>query len=235
METPLFAAISGYVCFVDTRSLVRLAKRYQVKLKATKRVGQFVAAGTPLLLASKKERITPEVCAALLTAFDIGPARTLQQDIEFGVMQIVDIALKAISPAVNDPSTAISCIDQLGRIVGRFATRQLPPSIYYDPPGVVRVNVPWIDFDALLESAFDQIRVYGRTDLAVSLRLFRALTDIAIIATRETVHQSLLALGKRVIDGCEGHLDDRAMDRLRGRYRELELAVPSGEPSTVRT
>ena len=69
----------------------------------------------PLLAVSKAGRLTPEGIADLRGAFDLGPTRTLQQDVEFGVLQIVDIALKAISPAVNDPSTAINCVDQLSR------------------------------------------------------------------------------------------------------------------------
>lgn len=230
METPVHSSLSGYVCFVDTKALISLAKRHQLKLKVIKRVGQFVLEGTPLMLASKKERVTPEVCAALLATFDIGPARTLQQDIEFGVLQIVDIALKAISPAVNDPSTAISCIDQLSRILARFSTRQLPPSIYYDPPGVIRATIPWIDFDALLESAFDQIRVYARTDLAVSLRLFRALSDIATMANSKSVNRSVLDLGSRIIESCAGHQDARSMERLNGRLKELDSAAQSVAP-----
>ena len=75
-----------------------------------------------------------------VAAFDIGPTRTLQQDVEFGVLQIVDIALKAISPAVNDPSTAINCVDQLSRIMIRFASRQPPDEPMFDPPGVIRVS-----------------------------------------------------------------------------------------------
>ena len=74
------------------------------------------------------ERLSSEGIAELRGAFDFGPSRTLQQDLEFGVLQIVDIALKAISPAVNDPSTAISCVDQLSRILIRFASREPPES-----------------------------------------------------------------------------------------------------------
>jgi Predicted membrane protein (DUF2254) len=81
-----------------------------------------------------------------------------------------DIPLKAISPAVNDPATAISCVDQLSRILIRFASRELPESPLYDPPGVVRVGIPWIDFEGLLNSTFEQIRMYSRTDVGVSLR-----------------------------------------------------------------
>lgn len=104
----------------------------------------------------------------------------MRQDVEFGVLQIVDIALKAISPAVNDPTTAICCVDQLSRILIRFASRETPEPFLYSPPGVFRVYVSWIGFERLLDSAFEQIRVYARSDAAVSLRILRALADITV-------------------------------------------------------
>jgi uncharacterized membrane protein len=93
------------------------AKHYHVSIRVLRRVGHFVPAGIPLMMVSKGNRLPPEGTAELLAAFDIGPTRTLQQDVEFGVLQIVDVALKAISPAVNDPTTAINCVDQLSRIL----------------------------------------------------------------------------------------------------------------------
>ena len=72
---------------------------------------------------------------------------------------------------MNDPSTAINCIDHLSRILIRFASRQEPASVVYDLPGEVRVILPWISFQGLLDSAFEQIRQYSTTDIAVSLRL----------------------------------------------------------------
>jgi uncharacterized membrane protein len=225
VNTPVHSGVAGYICFVDTARMVRLAKDHQIKVTVLKRVGQFVAAGIPLILVSREERLTPGVRTALLATFDIGPVRTLQQDVEFGALQVVDIALKAISPAVNDPTTAISCVDQLSRIVGRFATRKPPQVYFYDPPGVIRVSIPWLDFEALLESAFDQIRVYARADLAVSLRLLRALIDIATVAAHHSVHRPLLELGHRIIASCADHQDARSMDRLRGRLKDLESAA----------
>jgi uncharacterized membrane protein len=222
METSVRSAAAGYICFIDTPRLVRLAKHYQIKVKVHKRVGQFVAAGIPLILVSRKDRLTPEIGASLLSTIDLGPVRTLEQDVEFGALQIVDIALKAMSPAVNDPTTAISCVDQLSRIVGHFAARKLPSVHYYDPPGVIRVSIPWLDFESLLESAFEQIRYYARADLAVSLRLLRALNDIAAIAAHDGVHQPLLELGQRVIRSFSDHQDERSIDRLRGRLKDLE-------------
>ena len=102
----------GYVRFIDIDRLVILAKSYGVVVRVVRRVGHFVPAGVPLLMVSKGERLSTARCAELRGAFDLGPTRTLQQDVEFGILQIVDIALRAISPAVNDPSTAINCVDR---------------------------------------------------------------------------------------------------------------------------
>jgi uncharacterized membrane protein len=89
------------------------------------------------------------------------------------------IALKAISPAVNDPSTAINCIDQLSRLLVRIASRSPARTLYFDPPGVVRVMLPEQPFSRALEVAYGQIVHYGKGDLAVSIRVLRALTDVA--------------------------------------------------------
>jgi uncharacterized membrane protein len=119
-------------------------------------------------------RVPADRALHLIAAFDMGPARTMQQDVEFGIIQIVDIALRAISPAVNDPSTAISCVDQHSRIMILWISRLPPPSHYYAPPHVLRLFVPWITFDSLLDTAFEQVRHYAVADAAVSLRLLRA-------------------------------------------------------------
>ena len=218
---------SGYIRVVDTSRLVHLAKSYRVKIRVARRVGQFVPAGFPLVDVSKPDRITAEAADDIRAAFDFGPFRTLQQDIEFGVLQIVDIALKAISPAVNDPSTAITCIDQLSRILIRYVGREPSDELLYDPPGVFRVNIPWIGFDGLIDSAFEQIRMYAKSDVAVSLRLLRALRDIAAATGDREFRRTLLETGKRVVAGCAERLGEDELRHLRVRLLALEtLAAP---------
>ena len=217
--------VSGYIRVVDIHRLVVLAKTFHVKIRVTRRVGQFVPEGLPLVEVSKADRVTADTADDIRAAFDFGPFRTLQQDVEFGVLQIVDIALKAISPAVNDPTTAISCVDQLSRILIRFASREPPEELLYDPPGVLRVWIPWIDFDHLLESAFEQIRMYAKSDAAVSLRLLRALRDIASGTSDRELRRSLLASGKRVVAGCAERLGEDEMRHLRVRLLALEQAA----------
>jgi uncharacterized membrane protein len=214
---------SGYIRFIDTRRLVALAKHHHVSIRVLRRVGHFVPAGVPMMMVSKGKRLPPEATANLQAAFDLGPTRTLQQDVEFGVLQIVDVALKAISPAVNDPTTAITCVDQLSRILIRFASRQPPDELLYDPPGIVRVSVRWIHFERLLEAAFEQIRMYSKTDVAVSLRLLRALGDIAASTPDRQFRRVLVDRGTRIVSGCAERLTDEELTSLQVRQAELEM------------
>jgi uncharacterized membrane protein len=228
-DIPLLSEASGYIRFIDTSRLVALAKLNHVKLRAVRRVGQFVPAGTPLLMAYKGNRLSPESRSEILGTFDLGPSRTLQQDVEFGVLQIVDIALKAISPAVNDPTTAVTCVDQLSRILIRFASQELPASVLYDPPGIARVSIPWISPDGLLKSAFEQIRLYSKSDVAVSLRMLRALGDIAWTNSEPAFRRALYEEGRRIVEGCAEKLGEEELRPMRSRLSALEklVTVPS--------
>src|SRR5271165_3631993 len=221
-ETPIASEQSGYLRYVDTARLVGLAKWHHVKVHLVRRVGQFIPAGAPLLMVYRGDRLPPEGRAELLATVDLGSARTLQQDVEFGVLQIVDIALKAISPAVNDPSTGVTCVDQLSRILIRCAAREAPAQLLYDPPGIVRASIPWIGFDGLLTSAFEQIRLYSKSDLAVSLRLLRALNDIAASTADHGYREKLHQLGVRIVGGCSEKLRPEEMASMLARLEALE-------------
>ena len=224
-EAPVSSTTSGYIRYVDTERLLGLAKKFKVRIRLLRRVGHFVPEGIPLFNASPGERLDKERVAELRSAFDIGPTRTLQQDVEFGVIQIVDIALKAISPAVNDPSTAITCIDQLGRIMIRFVNRSVPASLLCDPPHVVRVIIPRIAVENLLETAFEQIRHYSASDIAVSLRLLRAFDDIASTCSDPRIVESLVMRGRRIVADCAKRLEPPQIENLRRRLSALEARV----------
>jgi uncharacterized membrane protein len=216
---------SGYIRYIDVGRLLSLARTYRIRVRVERRVGHFVPAGVPLLRVSHVERVTAERSGHLLATFDIGPTRTMQQDIEFGVIQIVDIALRAISPAVNDPSTAISCIDQLSRILIKWIGRAPPPSQFFGPPHVLRVFIPWISLDGLFDTAFEQIRHYSAADIAVSLRLLRAFDDIASATHNAEVRRNLIERAHRVVAGCAVRLPEYALHELRKRLAFLAIPV----------
>ena len=227
-DTVMRSEVSGYIRFIDMPRLLELAKLYRINMQVLRRVGHFVPAGVPILAVCKAERVPQAARGTLLGAFDLGPSRTLQQDVEFGVLQIVDIALRAISPAVNDPSTAISCVDQLSRILIRFASRQPPESRLYDSAGVCRVSIAWIDFEKLLDSAFEQTRMYSKTDVAVSLRMLRALGDIAITTGDQSARRILTERGRRIVSGCAERLDEQELKEIRVRLASLETLTGCG-------
>ena len=224
-ETPVLSGRSGYVRFINVRRLVLIARQSGVTVRVLRRVGHFVPAGVPLLMVSKGHKLSPASAAALTGAFDIGPTRTLQQDVEYGILQIVDIALKAISPAVNDPSTAISCVDQLSRILIRFASREPLESLLYNPPGTLRVYIPWLGFDRLVESAFEQIRLYAKSDVAVNLRMLRALSDIAATVSDPAACRALAEQGRRTVAGAAEQLGEQEMGEIHTRLSTLETSA----------
>jgi uncharacterized membrane protein len=225
---PILNRQSGYIRYVDINRLVALAKAYRICVHLERRVGQFVPAGVPLMRISKPERAPADGARHLIAAVDIGPARTMQQDVEFGIIQIVDIALRAISPAVNDPSTAISCVDQLSRIIILWISRVPPPSHYYAPPHVRRLFVPWMSFDGLLDTTFEQIRHYAVADVAVSLRLMRAFDDIASTTQHADLRTRLLERARCVAAGCAGHLPKDELVELQRRLAALETIIAAG-------
>jgi uncharacterized membrane protein len=225
---PILSLRSGYIRYVDINRLVALARSYRICVHVERRVGQFVPAGVPLLRVSRPERVPADRALHLLATIDIGSARTLQQDVEFGIIQIVDIALRAMSPAVNDPSTAISCVDQLSRIMIFWIGRVPPPSHHYAPPHVLRLFVPWMSFEGLLDTAFEQIRHYGIADVAVGLRLIRAFGDIAGATPHTDLRARLLERARRMTAGCAGQLPEDELERLQRRFAALETAIAAG-------
>lgn len=230
-EAPVRSVVSGYVRTIDAHQLQGIAKANRVSVRVLRRVGHFIPAEVPLLTVSKPKVLTPNLSAELRRAFMFGPTRTLEQDIEFGILQLVDIALKAISPAVNDPSTAINCIDQLSSVLIRFASREAPRTNFYDPPGVLRVSIPYVGFDRLVESAFEQIRLYAQTDVAVSLRILRALSDIALTLPDGADRRLLMVHGRQLMTGCSALLNEDLLAELKKRLTTLEKIVTS-ESST---
>jgi uncharacterized membrane protein len=227
--TAVVSRRSGYIRYVDINRLITLAREYGIWVHLERRVGHFVPAGVPIIRVSKPERLSSERETHLLAAFDMGPTRTMQQDVEFGIIQIVDIALRAISPAINDPSTAVSCIDQLSRIAIYWLGREPPKSRYFAPPHVLRLIVPWITFQGLVDTAFDQIRHYAIADAAVSLRLIRAFRDIATAAKRKDERLLLVEVARRVMAGNEEHLSASEFARVKQRVADLEAYVAAGE------
>ena len=177
------AGRSGVVVRVDKRELVRLAAQAGVVLHSGVRLGQFVPEGAPpLLVAGDAGRLdVRRVVAAVRLAKD----RSLEQDVAFGLRQLVDIAARALSPGVNDPTTAVQALDALHDLLRRLATRPLRTGVHTDDDGAVRLVLPPERLTDHLSLALDEISQYGRDSGQVRARLAGLLADLAVSALPE--------------------------------------------------
>lgn len=219
---PVAAEASGYVQILDVPTLARLAESLGGFCEVTVGVGHFAVEGATLVTFYGERAPDAAARETARDAFDLGPVRTMQDDAEYGVRQIVDVALKAISPAVNDPSTAVTCIDHLARLVARAARRADPPSLVAaEGAAVARVLRDASSFRAVIDLAFSQIRQYGKADMAVGLRVLRALETVAS-CTRDRERLAHVARHARLVeDGLRASFSAEDCASLGERTRRL--------------
>jgi uncharacterized membrane protein len=168
---------SGYLQYIQHRLLVRLAAELGVVIHLRYRPGHFLVQGHPYATVwptDAADRVARELSRAHVT----GPYRTLAQDVSFGVDQLVEIAIRALSPAVNDTFTALTCIDWIGDSLCKVTGRWHPTRVYRDGAGVVRLVTTETTYERLVQRAFEKIRQAGRGMPAIMIRQLDALAKI---------------------------------------------------------
>ncbi len=219
---PVLSRKSGYVQFVNEKKLLDIARSENGSIYVHRGVGQFIPAGVQLITLQASNQMNTELQRKCLSCFHIGPSRSAEDDIEFGVLQLVDIALKAISPAVNDPSTAINCIDNLSRILLLSATLEPPRSRVLDDMGEVRLVRRQPNFPRLLEMSFNQIGPYAKRDMAVSLRQMRVLHDIAGVTNYPPYLKVINKMAKKITSACQEQSNEEECIEIIQRMRIIE-------------
>ncbi len=172
----------GVVQWVDDVALADLADRHGVSIEMLRAVGEYVAHGAPLARVHGEATFDE---ARLHAAVHLGRERSMDQDVGFGLRQLVDIAERALSPGINDPTTAIQALDHLHDIVRRLATRPLPPRQRTSDDGRLLVTVPQPRLADYLALAFDEITHWGKDSPRVQRRVQVALRDLEVAARPE--------------------------------------------------
>jgi uncharacterized membrane protein len=219
------APVSGYLQFIRHRVLVQIAAKADAVIALSYRPGHFLVQGHPFATVWPPAA-APRVTEALGRAHITGPNRTLTQDISFGIDQLVEIAIRALSPAVNDTFTALTCIDWLGEALCKITVRWYPARVHRDSAGFVRVITADPDYERLVQRAFEKIRQAGDGMPAVLIRQLEALTKI-VADTRDSSQRKVLldqaAMISRASERSVSEESDQAdIDR---RYTELLAAV----------
>ncbi len=181
---------TGYIESIDGDALLTWARDHKTILRMERGIGEFVVEGAPLVSVAGPGEPDEESAAELKAIYFISRQRSLQQDAGFGIRQIVDIAMKALSPGVNDTTTAVMCVDYLGAILARLAVRGIAPPHRLDQ-GELRVIARGPSFESLLAEAFDQIRQNAEGNVVVLTRQLQALETIAGQTANARRRQSL--------------------------------------------
>lgn len=203
---------SGYLQFIDRRTLVRIADRAGVVIQMRYRPGHFLVQGHPYALvwpADRADRVASELARSHVT----GPYRTLVQDVSFGLDQLVEIGLRALSPAVNDTFTAMTCIDWIGDSLCKVTGNWQPTHVYCGAAGQVRVITAEPTYQRLVQRSFEKIRQAGRGMPAIMIRQLDALAKIMERTVTHAERQLLLdqaAMIERLASASVDEESDRA-------------------------
>jgi uncharacterized membrane protein len=177
------ADCTGYIVSVDKEGLRECARSLGCVVRMESTTGDFVIQGQPLVSLSSGTVPTKEQCAALNNRFSVDRLRTIEQDVAYGLQQIVDVALKALSPGINDQTTAIMCIDRIGEIMVRLADRRVQEN-YFLRDSTLELIAADRSYESFLHLAFDAVRIAAAAHRQVLERLAWALERVQL-ATRD--------------------------------------------------
>ena len=222
---------SGYVQAIDGRALLKRATAEDLLVKVEQRPGDFVIAGTPLLRVWPRWRLSEELAATLREPIVIGRQRTPTQDIDFAVSALVEIALRALSPGINDPQTAIAGIDRLTEALAELMRRPEPPALVPDDDGALRLMVTPASFETVVGIAFNPIREAGRTNARVLRRLADVLTSLAAFARTPPQHAVVARQARALEAVCRAAgLDELRREAVDRSLHGLRAALARTRP-----
>ena len=216
------AGSAGYLQSVDADALGELARAHGLTMRTELLVGGFALPGTKLASVWPAAAVDDDVRAAVRGAFALGPERTPEQDVELGILALADIAVRALSPGINDPTTAMHAIDRLAELLAALAPRVAPTAERgADDRRGGHVVVRQTTFDRAAGLAFDQIRHYGVSNPAVARRLLGVLGELAGDtegATRRVIAVQAEAIARaarrELIDAVEAADVERLAERV---------------------
>jgi len=221
---------SGYLQFIDRRTLVRIASDADVVIRMMHRPGHFLVSGYPYATvwpADQANVVARELARSHMT----GPYRTLAQDVSFGLDQLVEIALRALSPAVNDTFTAMTCVDWIGDSLYKVIGNWEPQHVYCDNRGKVRVITTEPTFERLVQRSFEKVRQAARGMPAIMIRQLDALAKIMQRSQTEDERELLVGQAAMIERLAVASVDEPAdLADVRRAYQGVLDSAPFGSP-----
>lgn len=232
-RAPIPSPKDGYLQAIDQSTLVELASKHDVVVKLDVRPGDYLIKGNPAMHVHPADRCSKQLAAKLAALLIIGRQRTPEQDVEFAIHQLVEVAVRALSPGTNDPYTALNCIDRLSSALVAIEHGDLHGSYRYDDANQLRVLARVATFSSYVDAAFNQIRQYGRDSVAVTVRMLEAIAAAAVQMQHEPHRRDLLRHAEMIHrQARETIKEPNDLADVNERYAAaVEALTPSTSPS----
>jgi len=215
----------GYVRAIDYNKLIDIATKRKIVLKIKCLPGDFVSRGEQLLVMLPGQA-DKQMISTVNHAYMLGRNRTVLQDTEYGITLIVIIAVRALSPAINDPYTPRLCLDRLGAALEMLADRTTPHSYYLDRDKQVRVIGEPIGFERLVDVAFNMIREYGRANAEVLMHMLATIKSVSVHTHSDDQKKALLKHAKLIEQDSRIGLPSKYdQQRVHDSYKETFKAI----------
>ncbi len=217
---------SGFIQAIAMENLLDMAKENDFTLRLARRPGEFIAEGALLAQITPQEKADEEVCRRVCGNVFLGLHRTPTQDIEYSIDQLVEVAVRALSPGINDPFTAITCVEWIGASLIRVVGRRLPSRCRYDEEGRLRIITDATDFQGIANASFNQLRQYGASSVAVTIRLLEVLGRIGPHIVRHDDHEILRLHAEKIRDdGVKVTRNPQDRERIEAIYADACRAL----------
>jgi uncharacterized membrane protein len=224
------AEIGGYLQAVENEALMEIAHDQNLIIFLNYRPGHFINKGACLAKVVALGPMADLVSQPINKQMIYGAHRTQEQDIEFSVLQLVEVAVRALSPGTNDPFTCINCIDHLSAILCQLCRRNFPSPYRYDKEGNLRIIVPSVTFEGVLDAAFNQIRQHGKEDVAVIICLLEGLGRIGETVKRHEDREALRRHVEMLQRGSRRYiLEKNDLEDVEERCRQIMFLICNGE------
>lgn len=214
---------SGYLQSIDGQGLLNIAQVNDCIIILQHRPGDFLVQDMVLCKVFCKEPCDKEVNEEIQAEFILGKVRTPLQDAEFSIHQMVEVAARALSPGVNDPYTAIACIDNLTSVMCYLAGVAFPSPYRYDLHSQLRVIADNHTFSGMLNAAFNQIRQYGEGSPSVMIRLMEAMNILSTFARNKNQQELIVQHAEMVMNAAEKTFSEkRDLEDIKERFKAFK-------------
>lgn len=227
---PVPALALGYIQAIEPDALLALARKYEVVIRMECGIGDFAAPGKPLVSLTLAHPPPEKLIKEVNDIYAISTYRTIDQDAAFGLRQLVDISLKALSPSVNDTTTAVTCVEHLGFLLSLCARRKTPDSYRFEE-GQLRVIAHGPTFEYLVSLSFNQIIENAEGNTEILTRVLMALEQIALVTCSKQRREILAKWVETVADVAQRSAkSDHATQELDRHLQRTRHALAPGIP-----